>query len=315
MFRFFALFCCWVAVGCSTPASRRAALERDLLRAVGSVDARVGIAAVLGEGDTLLLGDRPDYPMASVYKFHQALALLDRLDADTLLLESLLPVRRSDLLADTWSPLRDARPEGGYSLPVSELLGYSVAQSDNNVCDLLFRFLGGTENVERYVRSLGFSATFVAADEAAMHRDPATQYVNTASPLDVVRLLERFRRGELLRPAYTDFLMEVMSSTVTGPDKLKGLLPPDVRVAHKTGSGMRDAQGVVAADNDAGIVFLPDGRAYSIAVFVADSREDDRTNAALIARVSKRIYDYMISENSSLSTRNGEDHGFRQRGS
>ncbi|MFR0775136.1 MAG: hypothetical protein ACLSH3_15795 [Alistipes finegoldii] len=42
-------------------------------------------------------------------------------------------------------------------------------------------------------------------------------------------------------------------------------------MAHKTGSAFRDAQGVMVADNDIGIVRLPDGRSYSIAVFVTDS--------------------------------------------
>ena len=48
----------------------------------------------------------------------------------------------------------------------------------------------------------------------------------------------------------------------------------------------------MVADNDIGIVRLPDGRSYSIAVFVKDSREDDRTNAAVIARISRLVYDY-----------------------
>ena len=48
------------------------------------------------------------------------------------------------------------------------------------------------------------------------------------------------------------------------------------------------------ADNDIGFVRLPDGREYSIAVFVMDSREDDRTNAAVIARISRLVYDYAI---------------------
>lgn len=293
--RLLLLLGCWAAAECSPQAARRAALERELLRLTGSVQAQVGIAAVLGEGDTLAINDRPGYPMASVFKFHQALALLDSLDRAGLSADFPIEVRRSDLLPDTWSPLRDARPEGGYSLSVEELLSYSIAQSDNNVCDLLFRFLGGPETVGGYVRNLGLADTAIAADEAAMHRDPAAQYANTASPLDAVRLLERFRRGELLRPASTDLLMRTMRSTATGPDKLKGLLPPGMAVAHKTGSGLRDAQGIVAADNDVGIVFLPDGRTCSIAVFITASAEDDRTNAKVIALVSRKIYDYLIT--------------------
>ncbi|MCM1151111.1 MAG: class A beta-lactamase [Alistipes sp.] len=316
MFRTFLLLLCCGAAACTTRTFRqaepRAALERDLQAMIDSVPARVGIAAVFGDGDTLLLGNRPDYPMASVYKFHQALALLDSLDRAGLTPDLRLEVGRSDLLPDTWSPLRDARPEGRYSLPVSELLRYSVAQSDNNVCDLLFRFMGGPRNVERYLRSLGLDDTTIGADEAAMHRDPSLQYANTASPLDAVRLLERFRRGELLSPAAGDLLLKIMLETVTGPDKLRGLLPPDVRVAHKTGSGLRDARGVVAADNDIGIVLPPDGRAYSVAVFIADSPASDRADAALIARISRRIYDYRTARSTDKkqsSSRRGAGHG------
>ena len=156
----------------------------------------------------------------------------------------------------------------------------------------LFRFLGGTEAVDRYIAGLGIGETVIVADEEMMHRHTDNQYLNRTTPLAAVRLLELFRRGELLSAAYGDFLLETMFATETGPDKLRGLLPADVAVAHKTGSSDRDGRGVKIADNDIGIVRLPDGRSYSIAVFAMDSREDDRTNAAVIARISRLVYDY-----------------------
>lgn len=275
-------------------SARTGALERDIRVVADGVRATVGVAVVFGDGDTLVVNNAHRYPTMSVYKFHQALALLDSLDRAGLPLTTRIPVLRSDLLSDTWSPLRDARPEGGYELTAAELLDYSVAQSDNNVCDLLFRFLGGPETVNRYVARLGVGRTAIVADEETMHRRPDNQYLNWTTPLAAVRLLERFRRGELLSAEYGDFLLETMFGTTTGPDKLRGLLPADVAVAHKTGSAFRDAQGVMVADNDIGIVRLPDGRSYSIAVFVMDSREDDRTNAAVIARISRLVYDCAV---------------------
>lgn len=275
-------------------SARTRALERDIRVVADSVRATVGVAVVFGDGDTLVVNNAHRYPTMSVYKFHQALALLDSLDRAGLPLTTRIPVLRSDLLSDTWSPLRDARPEGGYELTAAELLDYSVAQSDNNVCDLLFRFLGGPKTVNRYVARLGVGRTAIVADEETMHRRPDNQYLNWTTPLAAVRLLERFRRGELLSAEYGDFLLETMFGTTTGPDKLRGLLPADVAVAHKTGSAFRDAQGVMVADNDIGIVRLPDGRSYSIAVFVMDSREDDRTNAAVIARISRLVYDCAV---------------------
>ncbi|MDE7305660.1 MAG: class A beta-lactamase [Alistipes sp.] len=294
MFRILLLLACGWALGACTPAlpERRATLEHEIRTIVDSVRATVGVAAVFGPDDTLAI--RPDaaFPMASVYKFHQALAVLDSLDRAALSLNTPIRVRPSDLHPDTWSPLRKARPEGGYELPMAELLAYSVALSDNNACDLLFRFLGSPRAADRYMVKLGLGNTVIATDEQAMHAAPCWQYLNRTSPLDAVRLLERFRRGELLSARNTEFLMRTMLATATGPNKLKGLLPRGVRVAHKTGNGFRNEHGIMGAENDIGIVFLPDGRAYSIAVFVTDSQECDSLNEAIIARISRCIYDY-----------------------
>ena len=83
-----------------------------------------------------------------------------------------------------------------------------------------------------------------------------------------------------------------MMETVTGKDKLKAGLPPAIVLGHKTGSSDRDESGLKAGDNDMGFVRLPDGSRYSIAVFVKDSKEDDKTNAALIAAISQKVYEY-----------------------
>ena len=284
------LLCCCLAAAVSLSA-RPGTLERGIRALTDSVRATVGIAVVFDDGDTLVVNGFRPYPMLSVFKFHQALAVLDSLARGGLPLATRIPVRRSDLLPDTWSPLREVCPAGG-EFTVAELLTYSVAQSDNNVCDVLFRFLGGTEAVDRYIAGLGIGETVIVADEETMHRRTDNQYLNRTTPLAAVRLLELFRRGELLSAASGDFLLKTMFATATGPDKLRGLLPPGVAVAHKTGSSDRDGRGVKIADNDIGIVRLSDGRSYSIAVFVMDSREDDRTNAAVIARISRLVYDY-----------------------
>ena len=55
----------------------------------------------------------------------------------------------------------------------------------------------------------------------------------------------------------------------------------------------RNADGMKTADNDAGLVILPDGRKYYIAAFVMDSYETDEDNANIIARTSRMVYDAM----------------------
>ena len=160
----------------------------------------------------------------------------------------------------------------------------------------LFRFLGGTEAVDRYIAGLGIGETVIVADEEMMHRHTDNQYLNRTTPLAAVRLLERFRRGELLSAAYGDFLLETMFATETGPDKLRGLLPADVAVAHKTGSSDRDGRGVKIADNDLGYVELPDGSGYAICVYVAETALSDRETAALIAEISRLVWQRLSAE-------------------
>lgn len=187
--------------------------------------------------------------------------------------------------------MREAYPKGGL-FSMSELLQYSVSQSDNNACDILFRSVEGTEAVHNYVTSLGLTDFTILATEAKMHEKTENQYLNWTTPFSAVQLLELFLQKELFGSEYKAFLEKLMVETVTGPDKIKGLLPANVVVGHKTGSSSRDEAGMKIADNDLAFVRLPDGKNYSIAVFVMNSMEDDTTNAAIIAEVSKAVYNY-----------------------
>lgn len=103
------LLCCCLAAALPLSA-RNGSLERAVRALTDSVRATVGVAVVFGDGDTLVVNNGHRYPTMSVYKFHQALAVLDRLERRGLPLTTRIPVRRSVLLPDTWSPLREACP-------------------------------------------------------------------------------------------------------------------------------------------------------------------------------------------------------------
>ena len=85
-----------------------------------------------------------------------------------------------------------------------------------------------------------------------------------------------------------------MVNTSTGPNRLKCQLPITAILGHKTGSSGANDNGLTAALNDIGIVTLPDGKHFAIAVFVSNSKEDFETNEKIIADISKIIWDYLI---------------------
>lgn len=76
-------------------------------------------------------------------------------------------------------------------------------------------------------------------------------------------------------------------------DRLKGELPPGTIVAHKAGTSGVDA-GIAHATNDIGLITLPDKRILAIAVFITDSRADERTREKVISRIARAAYDASV---------------------
>ena len=101
-----------------------------------------------------------------------------------------------------------------------------------------------------------------------------------------------FFDGKVLSKNSTSFLMKTMIETTTGTTKIVAQLPKGTPVAHKTGSSGKDEKGLTIAENDIGIITLPNGKHYAISVFVSDSMETEETNTKMIADISKRVFDY-----------------------
>ena len=276
---------------CLPVQAQTTALQRQIQDLIRDADATVGVAVLTSGGESFAVNDTIGFAMLSTFKFPLAMAVLHQLDERGTPLDTALLITKADLLPDTYSPLRDSCPEGNFRLPVRRLIEYAITLSDNNACDILLRFIGGTGALQQYIRSLGIPGIAIAADEALMHRSPENVYLNHAHPSSAALLIDRFLQGNLLSPAHQQFLKNTMIATSTGTDKLRGMLPSSAVVGHKTGSSDR-IHGMKIADNDIGFVLLPDGTHYSIAVFVMNSRESDTATAALIARISKLVYDH-----------------------
>jgi len=257
---------------------------------------KVGVAAInLKNDDTLTINDDKHFPMQSVYKFPLALAVLNKVDNGELSPDQKIFVRKEELLPETWSPLREKYPEGNVFVTLDEILSFTVSQSDNNGCDILFRLIGGPEVVNNYIHSLGIEDIAIVNTEEEMHKDWEAQYRNWSTPMAIARLLYKFYYDDFLTKKSKDYLWQIMANTSTGPKRIKGLLPEGTVVAHKTGSSGEDEKGMVPATNDVGIVQMDDGGGFVIAVFVSDAMADEETRDKVIAQITRTIYDaYMM---------------------
>ena len=283
-----------IAITISCTSTKENELKKSISEIIKDKNATVGVALIVDGKDTLTVNNKLHYPTQSTYKFHLALAVLDYMHMNNISLDHKIYIKKEELLPNTHSPIRDEYPEGNMEMPIADILEYTVSKSDNNGCDILFRFLDGTEVVDKYIRSLGVEDFAIKATEEEMHGPWEVQYTNWSTPYTATQVLEAFRTKNILPEEFRDFLWKAMVETSTGTNKIKALLPEGTIVAHKTGSSFRNADGLNAAENDIAIIQLPDGRYYSLAVFVMDSMEDQDTNCKIIADISKVVYDYLV---------------------
>lgn len=266
-------------------------LRNEIIRTVRKYDATVGVAVMTGGGDTLTVNNNAGYPMMSVFKFHQALAVCDYMRKNGIALDSVLLISKDELRENTYSPLRDRYPEGNFGISISELMKYTLQMSDNNACDILFNRILSVKDTDRYIRSLGIDDFSIEMDENDMHENLDNCYKNWTTPAAAVRLINLFLEGDAVSGEYHDFIYRTMTECTTGTARLPyPLKNTGAIIGHKTGTGDRNSSGRYIGTNDIGFINLPDGNSYLIAVFVKDSAEDYETTERIIAEISSAVY-------------------------
>jgi len=272
-------------------------LKENILQIINKKNAEVGVSiSGMEDKDTLNINNDKHFPLQSIFKFHLALTVLNRVDKRKLSLSQKIYIRKSDLLLNTWSPLREKYPNGNIEIPLAEILKYTISESDNNGCDILFRLIGGTKTVNDYIHKIGIKNFAIAATEEEMHKEWNVQFSNWTIPKSTNDLLILFYNKKYISKTSFDFLWEIMIETSTGKKRIKGLLPEGTLVAHKTGTSGTNEQGVTSAINDIGIVTLPNGKHFAISVFVSNSKENNEINEKIISEISKVTWDYFISK-------------------
>lgn len=271
--------------------SQFSSLETQIDSIIKNKKLTVGVAICdLSTGDILSLNGNDKFPMQSVFKFHIALAILNKIDHNHYNLTDSIYLKKSDIIPNLWSPIREKYPNGNINIPLSEIIKYTVAQSDNTGCDKLLNLLGGPAQVNSYIHSLGITDINIANTEKEIQSSWHFQFDNWTTPRAMVNLLTLFYAQTLLSPKTHTFLLETMLSTSTG--SIRNNLPSTAKVAHKTGFSGQNSSGVTAANNNVGIMTLPTGKQLAYAIFITSSTEPQEVNYAIIADIGKVIYLY-----------------------
>jgi beta-lactamase class A len=310
----------------ATVAGQQAGLDRlqaEIEGLAAIAGGEVGVGAIhLETGTEVYLRADEAFPMASTYKVPIATKVLDRVDRGELRLDSLVTLSPGDLHPGSGT-LTSLFDEPGVTLSLRTLMELMLLISDNSATDLVLKTAGGGGAVTAHMRDLGldgirvdrptvrligdwigipdlpsddvdpetFGALAEAVDEADREAAAARFDVDprdTATPRDMAALLAMIHRHEILSDESSELLLDIMTRSTTGTGRIKGMLPPDADVAHKTGT-------IGGTTNDVGVLSLPGGAGHvALAVFVKSSDADVETRERAIAQISRAIYDFFL---------------------
>lgn len=235
------------------------------------------------------------FPMLSIVKFPIALTILNKVQKKELSLNQKIFIKKEEFLDDptNWSPFKEKYPNGNLEITLEEALSWMVSHSDNNLTDILLRLIGGPETVQNFINSKNF---IIKNDEEDMHKDWESQFINNITPNEATILLSKFNKGKILDKTNTEWLYNALLNNKSGGNRLKGKLPKNIKIAHRTGTSFTNDNGMTGAINDMGIIELPNKKKIIICVLVNDTNESFKNSEEIIADIAKVTYEHYTSK-------------------
>jgi beta-lactamase class A len=266
---------------------KKQALDEKLMDRIRAIEA--GLDGVLGlavkdlkTGKTYLINENEVFPQASSIKIALLFEVFKQAEEGKLRLEEFVDLEPGKKVAGSGVLFYMGNPR--LSLSVRDLCVLMIVLSDNTATNLLIE-KAGMEAVNRRMDALELTKTrlrrkMMDLTAAAEGRE------NVSTPAEMMALLEKVQRGQVLKDPYRRELIDILAIPKESPLKESPLhagIPEDVVVAEKTGE-------LEAVRCDSGIVHLKD-RPYIICVMTTYLKNDADGNPA-IAAVAKLVYEH-----------------------
>lgn len=247
-------------------------------------DAEAGLDGVLGlalkdlkTGKTFLLNEREVFPQASSIKIAILLEAFKQAEEGRLQLDEFIALEESRKVAGSGVLYYLGRPSLRLSIHDTAVL--MVVLSDNTATNLLIDKVG-MEAVNKRLDGLDLAKTRLRRKMMDL-KAAAEGRENVSTPLEMMTLLEKLWKGDVLKEPYRKDLLEILAIPKDSP--LRAGVPEGIAVAEKPGE-------LEAVRCDSGIVQLT-GRPYVICVMTTYLKHDADGNQA-ITRISRLAYEH-----------------------
>ncbi|MEB3281341.1 MAG: serine hydrolase [Lyngbya sp.] len=239
-----------------------------------NTDLKPGILLVdLDTGGYVDLNSESALPAASTIKVPILVAFFQAVDEGKISLDELLTMEDEHIAGGSGD--MQYQPSGT-EYTALETATKMIVISDNTATNMLIERLGGAEFLNQKFLDWGLKNTVI--------RDllPDLRGTNKTTARDLVNLLTQLNQGGLVSMKSRDRIFRIMEKTENDTLLPSGLGRGAV-IAHKTGN-------LKSVSADVGLIDLPNGKRYLLAVIV-ERNDEDSAAESLIRNISKTVYE------------------------
>ena len=246
----------------------------------------------LASGEEIMINENENFHAASTMKTPVMIELYKQAEAEVFNLEDSILVKdefysivdssiyKMDIGQDSEARLYE---KVGKSLPIRELMYEMITMSSNLATNILIDLVDARK-VTNTMKDLGAKDINVlrgVEDLKAFDKGLS----NTTTAHDLLAIYEQLASGNIVSKEANKEMIAVLTAQHFN-DIIPLNLPKDITVAHKTGS-------ITGVHHDSGIVYLPNGNNYVLVLLSKEMKDFDK-GTAMLAQVSKLIYDYHL---------------------
>jgi beta-lactamase class A len=269
--------------------------QRVRARVASVPGAQVAVAfRQLSRPDSLYINADNDFHAASTMKVPVMIELFRQVEAGGLSLDQqIMVVNQFSSIADGSRYALDKADDSDSSLyakvgervSIRDLIHLMITRSSNLATNALIALVGA-ERAEDAMRSLGASRIRVlrgVEDGKAYERG----LNNTTTARDLATIMTAIQQDRAASPTSCALMREILTEQEFNSEIPAGL-PPGTKVAHKTGQ-------ITGHLHDAAIVY-PNGAGPYVLVVLTRGIPDEKVAQALMADVSRMVYDHVTSQ-------------------
>ena len=280
---------------CQEKMSKKDTLEKTIQAQIDSIDGTVAVAffSLYQPKDSLLINVDEKFHAASTMKVPVMIELFKQASEGKLnLKDSILLKNEFKSIVDGSLYSMDINDDSddiiysqiGTKVAISDLMHSMITVSSNLATNILIELVDA-QKVTATMRSLGAKNIDVlrgVEDQKAYDKGLS----NATTAKDLMIIMEAIATHTAGKQQDCDAMITILKDQ-QHKDVIPVYLPKEVEVAHKTGS-------ITGVHHDAGIIYLPNGRAY-ILVLLSKNLKDFDKGTDQLAKLSKTVYDYVIS--------------------